>query len=176
MVTLVKLPLKEFKVDAAKIHNRIFSLIGEALDGVGISEECVEVTVKGVMTQPQDYAIGVFWRDLTEASYNTPTAQEQMAILAKMYDDARVFGKSLIVQFALENIATGITQAGKTRIVADYCMKIQYYMDSGSLYAALEEVQAMIADTSGRVNMQPWLSDEKLTIYKNKLKTYLHIT
>lgn len=99
---------------------------------------------------------------------------DQTAILAAKLDAAMMFGKALIVEVALANIQLGITQAGKTRAVADYTQKLQNYLATGSLYAAIEEITALKNDiTRPLLNLSPFITDAKLDYYKQKIQTFL---
>lgn len=116
-----------------------------------------------------------------QAEYNAwesslRTAASNYAALAGMLQRARTFGDALIIQTAMENIAMGITQAGKTRAVADYTQKLQNYLSSGSLYAAIEELDSMIDDVNRpSLELSPYITTERLNAAKNQIKVYLGI-
>lgn len=96
------------------------------------------------------------------------------AVLAAKLDAAIMFGKSLIVEVALSNIQAGITQAGKTRAVADYTQKLQNYLVTGSLYAAMEEITALRNDlTRPLLGLSPFITDAKLDAYKAKILAFV---
>src|ERR1700744_2478724 len=63
----------------------------------------------------------------------TPTVKD---IVSNAITNAATFGYELTVQFATENVIAGITPAGKTQAVADYVLNLNYYLKTGSLYAA----------------------------------------
>jgi len=164
---------KEFKIDIAKIDKRFAAITSSNYDGIIKSDNNFIVQWKTTPSNQDIAAIELYWRDLTEQVYNTPTTEEQAAMLAKILEDAKTFGNALIVQFAAENIAMGITNVGKTRAVADYCHKLQYYLSNGSLYAAKEEIEDMIDEPPSE--LAPFITAQRLTIYLNKIKTYLKI-
>lgn len=90
--------------------------------------------------------------------------------------NARKFGNDLAALFAKENVVMGITAAGKTRAVTDYCHKLEHYMTTGSLYAAIEEINSMIADiTLPLLSLSPFVTTARLNTYKAKIQTYLGI-
>jgi hypothetical protein len=105
---------------------------------------------------------------------NAHNPVDQTAILAGKLDAAMVFGKALIVEVALANIQAGITAAGKTRAVSDYAQKLQNYLVTGSLYAAIEEITALRNDlTRPLLGLSPFITDDKLDYYKQKIQTFV---
>lgn len=170
---MILLP-KEFNIDIAKLDKRFSVITSSNYDGVMKSGDNFYVSWKQEPSNQDLAAIELYWRDLTEQVYNTPTLQESMETLSKILRDARVFGDALIVQFAFENVAMGITQAQKTRIVADYCQKLQYYASTGSLYAALEEIESISDNIPAE--LAPFVTAERLLVYANKIKAYLGIS
>lgn len=132
------------------------------------------------------------WLWMTEAEFNAKKKANQVAMdthiaqqeaivaqqqaLAAMLQNAKRFGSAMVTQTALDNIMLGITQAGKTRAVADYCQKLMNYLGTGSLYAAIEEIDAMIVDVNRpSLGLTPFITTEKLQAAKNKIKAYLGI-
>lgn len=169
---MVLLP-KEFNIDIVKIDKRFVAITSSNYDGVINDGSTFKVFWKTTPSNSDLAAIEIYWRDLTPQIYNSPTAEEQTQTLVKILDDAKAFGNALMVQFAMENIATGITQAGKTRAVADYCYKLQYYLSTGSLYAALEEINDKLDELPPE--LAPFITEARLIVYRNKIKTYLRI-
>lgn len=87
---------------------------------------------------------------------------------------AKEFGQFLINKFALENVLGEITQANKTYAVSIYCQKMQLFLQTGSLYAALEELDLMIADTGDvKTSLSPFVTDSLLNGYKSLILGYL---
>lgn len=107
--------------------------------------------------------------DIWENAY---FATPQTVIIEDIILKAQAFGRGLIVQVARENIMMGITQYGKTRAVADYCEKVQGYLMNGSLYAAIEQLDAMIADTN-KSSLAPFITNQRLTSCKNQIQDYV---
>lgn len=82
------------------------------------------------------------------------------------------FGNRLVIEFAADNVALGITQAGKTKEVVDYCNNMLRYIQSGSLYEVIHEVDALInAGIPG--NLAPFVTQEKLEMFKQKIIDFL---
>lgn len=120
------------------------------------------------------------WKNLHNASYEAwrlaNATPSQTAVVNNIIAQARAFGESLILEAARDNILMGIAQAGKTRAVADYCQKLMNYLQSGSLYAAIEEINAMINDlTRPLLNLSPFITTERLIAFRTKIQAYLGI-
>lgn len=164
---------KEFEMNIEKMDKRFAAITSSNYDGIVKDGNSFIVLWKSEPSNEDLAAIELYWRSLTEQIYNAPTAEEQTEYLSKIIQKARMFGDATITQFALENVAMGITQAGKTREVADYCQKLQYYMSTGSLYAALEELQEISLNVPQ--NLAPFVTSDRLNIYENKIKSYLGI-
>lgn len=82
------------------------------------------------------------------------------------------FGNKLVIEFAADNVALGITQAGKTKEVVDYCGNMLRYIQSGSLYEVIHEVDKLIAAgiPSG---LAPFVTADKLEAFKQKIVDFL---
>lgn len=91
------------------------------------------------------------------------------AITNSILKPAQEFGQSLKNSFASENIGQGITQAGKTKMVADLLRNVDYYLTSGSLYEALSEIDRLTYDSS----YSPFITSERLRVFKNKIRRYV---
>lgn len=85
------------------------------------------------------------------------------------------FGDAMIVQAASENVLQGISQAGKTKEVSDYLRSIARYLREGSLYAAIDEFNRLIAEGIPE-EIQPFVTESKLNGAKNRVQTYLGLT
>lgn len=97
-------------------------------------------------------------------------------IVKNKVSGATAFGQSIAISFATTNILMGITQAGKTQQVADYCQKLQYYISTGSLYAVLNELTRMLNDpVRPSLGLEPFINDSLLSNYINQVKAYLGI-
>lgn len=104
----------------------------------------------------------------TPPSMPTQTQYENIVLAAMK------FGQGLLVQFAAQNIIAGVTQAGKTNALLAYASNISQCLTSGSLYSAIDAINAMIADTSqAKANLSPFITNTILTSYKNQIQTYL---
>jgi hypothetical protein len=86
--------------------------------------------------------------------------------------NARQFGSDLILQFAKDNILMGITQTGKTATIAMYLHKLEHFLTTGSLYAAIGEIDNILADED-RQHLEPFVTNERLQAYKDEILQYL---
>lgn len=106
-----------------------------------------------------------------DAWANPPTLNERVG---NSINNAADFGASVMHDAAIENVLAGITQAGKTRDFTLYCHKLIHYLETGSLYGALDELNSLLADTSdAKTALSPFLTNDKLNGYKQKILVYL---
>lgn len=109
-----------------------------------------------------------------ETVINAHSASTSSETVNGLILDARTFGNSLLQDFVVENVLLGITQSGKTQSLATYCHKLQHYIETGSLYAAYAEIDAMIDDISlTKLSLSPFITNARLAIYKTRLGDYL---
>jgi hypothetical protein len=138
-------------VDILDVHG---SIIGELEFPEGTSQDVIDA-------QLAMYAAPVV----------TPTSIQRVS---SSIADAVKFGNSLIIQYAASNVLIGITVAGKTQLVADYFADLSYYLKSGSLYAAVNEINRMIADTSdAKTALNPYVTNNILYSNLNLIQDYL---
>jgi hypothetical protein len=68
----------------------------------------------------------------------------------------------------------GITQVGKTRALIIYCHRLLHFIETGSLYAALDELEVLLADTSqSKTDLSPFVTNDRLNAAKAALRSYL---
>jgi hypothetical protein len=93
------------------------------------------------------------------------------AVTQKIRDAVNFFSE-IMVQAAGENVLMGITQAGKTKEVADYLADVMRYGQTGSLYEVLAELTAL--QTAGvPSSLDPFVNYQRLEDFKIKIETYL---
>ena len=81
-----------------------------------------------------------------------------------------------MLQYAANNVLLGITQAGQTQAVANYLQQTLLYLQSGSLYAAIAQINIYIADTSStKAALSPYVTNAVLTSFKNQIQAWLGI-
>jgi len=122
------------------------------------------------------------YKNTIQEEYNTwivsyTTTQQQLKTqmyLESVIEKATLFGNKLIEEASNRNIQLGITQAGKTEAVMNFCHKLIHCLLVGSLYAALSELDALIADTSQtKTDLAPFITNDILNDFKNKILKYL---
>jgi len=170
---MVLLP-KEFQINPTKLDARFKAITSSNYDGIFNDGNSFLVMWKSTPSNQDLAVIENYWNSLTEQVYNAPTAAETQAYYAAKLIAATNFGMAMIVEVALSNISMGITQAGKTRAVSDYTAKLQGYLRTGSLYAAIEEIQDLRNDlTRPLLGLSPFITDARLDEYKAKIQAFL---
>ena len=120
---------------------------------------------------------------------DTPLSNEQLTILSNLINNhnpnpnmqeiirVRIkesinFANEMLVNFATENVLLGITQAGKTKEVADYLTDLLRYGQSGSLYEVVNELDRLIAlgDPQG---LAPFITVVRLEALKQQTLDFL---
>jgi|GEM_PF-4892717 len=105
------------------------------------------------------------------------------------YLDSRVFPftKNLLNTFAAENIAMGITQAGKADdllgmyeqlfpiIGSSKPVSLKSAFDTGSLFVAISIIQHIRDNPIEYTGMSPFVTDARLLQLKNKIETFLEV-
>jgi hypothetical protein len=105
-----------------------------------------------------------------------PVSQSAVAIYTALVQQAIAFGQALTVQFATQNVMAGITQSGQTQNVLNYASNLYVYLNTGSLYVAIAEIETMIADTSStKTSLAPFITNDILYAYLNQIQGYLQI-
>lgn len=129
--------------------------------------------VIGTLELPDETEQEVWDSQMAIYSYEPPSITPAQ-IVSSAIQNAQQFGEQLMVQYATQNVLQGITQAGKTQAVANYLVNVSYYLDSGSLYAAINEINTLIADTSStKTGLSPFITNNILYTYLNLIQTYL---
>lgn len=72
---------------------------------------------------------------------------------------------NVVVVVAAENIAMGITQSGKTKLISDALFKVMVYGSSGSLWEAYSELNNVVITPE----MAPYITKERIEWMKNQL-------
>ncbi len=101
-------------------------------------------------------------------------AFDQQKVVQNIISNAMNFGSEIVKKVATENVMLGITQAGKTKIVADVCKNLQYYLTTGSLYVAIDEINRLIAEELDP-NLEPFVTEARLNSVKSEIQSYLGI-
>lgn len=128
--------------------------------------------VIGALTLPDETTEDVWAEKLGIYSYVAPPKTMAQIVDAKILASI-AFGFQVIKEAAAENVMAGITQAGKTREVSDYLAALERYLRSGSLYAAIQEIDDLKADTQRPSDVAEFVTNDRLQNTRNKISTYL---
>lgn len=164
----IVLQWKNFQVDLDKVNAHFKSILSTNYDGLNADQENLKVIFFGSISSEDEIAVNNYWNSIQDTDFD-PTPEE---IAFTKINDAVVFGNKLIIEVATENVLMGITQAGKTKAVSDYCVNLQYYLRTGSLYAAIDEIDTLIAAVPPG-DLDPFITVDRLNIYKSKIQAYL---
>ncbi len=116
------------------------------------------------------------WTYNSDTSLSAPPAYPSSEYFQKIVTNAMAFGNQIVVQGATRNIMMGITQAGKTIDVMSYTSQLVSCLVTGSLYAAITQINTMIADTSDtKANLSPFITNSALYSTLNQIQSYLGI-
>lgn len=131
--------------------------------------------VIGEISLPIDMDESVWAEKLLHYTYITPTPTFSDIVDASLLNSV-IFGAELIQAFKKANVMAGITVYNKTKPVSDYLHWMNHYLEQGSLYAAIQQIDIYLAD-SGRaaLNLSPFVTDTILTKCKNDIQDYLRI-
>lgn len=106
----------------------------------------------------------------------TPAVISESQTIQQAIQAAIIFGQQIMVQYSAQNVAAGITQAGQTEAVASYLSQMITYLNTGSLYAAITQINVYIADTSStKQGLSPFVTNDILYTYLNLIQAYLQI-
>lgn len=164
----VTLQWKEFSVPVDRLNNALKAILLANYDGLICEPNEFYVMFKEEPTQDEINAVNAFWDAVTEQQFS-PSLRE---IISGKINEASSFGRALILDAAVENVEMGVTQAGKTMLVADYCADVQRYLESGSLYAAMAKIDLLIA-AGVPENLAPFITEARLQAYKTKIQEFL---
>lgn len=166
----ITLDWKEFNVDLPKIRAYLKAHLSSNHDGLVCDPSNLYVMFKSDISDDDISAVNSYWSSISSSTFN-PTAQE---IVTGKINDSIVFGNKVIIQAAVENVLLGITQAGKTKEVSDFLSNLQTYLRSGSLYAAIVEIDTLVAgDIPSEIST--WVNTTRLNQYKTQIQAYLGI-
>ena len=138
--------------------------IGTKIDYINSDGDNVSIFTKEALTTQEEVDLA--------AIVNAHVSFDQIAHIKNLLVGAMEFGKNTMLEFATENVAMGITQAGKTKAVLEFLTPVKNAMDTGSLHAVIEEIDNLI-EAGIPADLAPFVTDERLTEFKNKVEDYL---
>lgn len=168
MEHMIVLEWKPFPIKVDRLGKALKGILSSNFDGLVCGPDSLQIMFKEAVTQEDADAVTTYWDGVTEITFS-PSLRE---MISARLNEATVFGQTMILDFAVENVEMGITQAQKTKAVSDYCRGIQRYLQTGSLYAAVEAIQEMI--TAGvPAELAPFVTEARLITYRDRLNAYL---
>lgn len=171
-MNIIQLAWPSFSVDVAQVNEYFKANLSSNYNGVVGSQQWLAVMFTTDYSDADSTAVNTYWNGLTSTSFQ-PSVSQQVSV---QISNAMQFGTQLLVQYATQNVLAGITQAGKTQALMDYSHELTHCLITGSLYAAMAEINTMLADTSStKTNLSPFLTNVILTTYLNQIQTYLGI-
>lgn len=84
------------------------------------------------------------------------------------------FFNKMMINCAAKNVLQGITQAGKTKEVADYFTEVIRYGQSGSLFEVINELDKKILE-GVPIELSPFVTEEKLIYLKTQAANFLGV-
>ena len=127
------------------------------------------------------------WVLMTESEYNTYFEThigtyntwknsyytvDMNAVVNKKITASIEFGTKILIQFATENVLMGITASGRTIEIVQYLTNLRNYVITGSLYAAVTEIDNLLADPD-LGDYSPFVTEARLNYYKDRLVAFL---
>lgn len=127
--------------------------------------------VVGQLTLPDDTSEDVWQQKLAIYLYIVPAPDPTIVIQDKI-KAAMKFGKDLITAKSATQIQMGIVQAGKAKDVLDYTVNLVTYLMAGSLIAAEQEIDSLIA-AGIPDELSPFVTIDTLNDTKQKIINFL---
>lgn len=153
------------EVNARKLNKEIMSsAISSQFVSLTTSGDDVNIETNAVLSSPDETILN----DLITNHTTSDTSQ----IIESSIQAAVEFGEKLMIEFSTENVLMGITQAGKTKAVLDYLTSVKNAVDTGSLYVAMDEIDALIA-AGIPVDLDPFVTQTRLETFKQKIVDFL---
>lgn len=165
----ISLEWKQFYVDLAKVHKYFKTNLSQNYDGLLCDDLFMIVKFHDEVSNEDSMLVFNYWDSVTIETFQ-PTLEE---IINLKINEARIFGNEIIIKAAVENVTMGITQAGKTKEVADLFANLQYYLTTGSLHAGVAEIQRII-NLGLDPELEPFVTEERLLSYKTKIEEFLN--
>lgn len=149
-------------------RNKLGKELDEAfdfIDGLAVDDGSVVVFSSRDLTANEESDLDAFI-----ASYDNTYYIKDIATQKRL--EAIRFGQNLIGEHIDENIAMGITQMNKSKQVADFLTLVFYYLSSGTLTGAIDEINTLIA--SGLPSdLSPFITETRLNAVKQKILNYI---
>lgn len=166
----INLNWKNFQVKLDRMHKYLKEQCSQ-YDGMIATEEHLKVILKLDIQEEIDI-VNEYWNSRTNQTESSLNQDELYQNVKSVIEGAMRFGNQMIIEYASENVLMGITQAGKTKAVADYLSDVVRYMQTGSLYEVIHEIDRLKSEGIPS-NLSPFVTDERLEQFKQKVVNYL---
>lgn len=166
----INLEWKEFDVKLDRMHKYLKENC-EQYDGMIADTNYLKVILK-LDVQGDVDIVNDYWDSRTEQTESGVTQEEAYEQVKLIIEGAMRFGQQMMISYASENVLMGITQAGKTKAVADYLEGVIRYMQTGSLYEVMHEIDRLKSEGIP-VELSPFVTEVRLEAFKNKILDYL---
>lgn len=166
------------QVNPSKLQNEIAAAGIPEPELVSTVDTEVYVRFSAALTAPQQTTL-----DSVVSDHVVQTAVESLAIY--MATELRPFVDALVNTFASENIALGITQAGKTGHLlslfgrqypipnSTYPNSLKACFDTGSLHVAIDIIQYIRDNPTEYSGLDPYVTDGRLAAIQAKISNFL---
>lgn len=98
-----------------------------------------------------------------------PIPQAAFNECATIVQLALSYWQQMVIMFAAENIAMGITQAGKTQLISNALEEVLVYGSQGSLWEAYNALNGVIITPE----MAPFLTADRIEWMRNQMITVI---
>ena len=154
----------------AFVNENIIEKIEETSEDLIVPQSSKYQMIVDLSTQPNAQSGWRFVGNKFEPSaqtLNDPVERIRVLVLKP----AKQFALEIEETFISENIAMGITQAGKTDLVTERLDEVLKHVRNASLYSALAAIQNVVIDDA----VSPFITAPRMVAFANKIKKYLNI-
>jgi hypothetical protein len=92
-------------------------------------------------------------------------SEDLTIVVRRKIEKAKILFERIATEFSTENVLMGITQAGKTKLIADTLKDVFYYGQTGSLYECLAAIDAIVITPE----MSPFLTEDRRAILRQRV-------
>lgn len=171
MITKITLEWKPFQVKLDRVHRYFKDNCSPDYDGMIANENDLTIMLKN--DNSSDISIiSSYWANITEQEMLQLDQYETTQMVMAKIENAVQFGNTLMIKFASENVLMGITQAGKTRAVADYLADATRYTQTGSLYEVVHEIDRLLGEGLPQ-ELEPFITASRMNQIKQDILDYL---
>lgn len=172
MITHKIYPWLSFNIHIPTFIKHLTNVISD-YSGIAICNEGYSIILDRDLTTQEEASVQSYLDSLTEAGEAQKIQQEsQIKYVQGLVENSMAFGLQLIADFATENVLMGITQANKTKEVADYLSDVMRYLQAGSLYEVINEINSL--NTVGHpTTLAPFITTERMNQFKQRVVDFL---